>query len=451
MDYGHQHYLDILQNQKYIVVRALERLERRTAEVLYKQQKWFKWVRDRQNEEEEQRDDESKRIKREAALFKRHWKEMEVRMKQVRAKEEAQRQEEYLDRMYNERKFQADDATDSEWDPIEEAIKNNRGNFVGLIKYFLWQDVAPCSDMKPSDVTSKPEGGEEAPAGGSTAAAKAAKGSKNKKKAKAEDTQAIEEPKGTAETKEEMHRRLQEGSTIQHGRGPPTLVLTRAIEFPVELDKTPLPEEEIDILLEEISEIKHLLLCRQLLSHSTLLPAALKANSVEGFLMIKRSLRLTCEIFARRWKSQTYRIYTMLVPISLEARKKIKPTTQKRMRNDRLDPKRKESLKYHSERSPAYSPRHGSQSEKNNCRSRKRQSRLWGRKKNKGCSSILGSLTMKEIMRERRCGSRYVVARSGTTVARGPSLMRASFTLVSLRRTATFSTRSNYADTGRVL
>jgi len=39
MDYGHQHYLDILQNQKYIVVCALERLERRTAEVLYKRQK----------------------------------------------------------------------------------------------------------------------------------------------------------------------------------------------------------------------------------------------------------------------------------------------------------------------------------------------------------------------------------------------------------------------------
>jgi len=46
-------------------------------------------VRERQNKEDEQRDNESKRIKREAAFFKRHWKEMEARMKQLRAKEEA--------------------------------------------------------------------------------------------------------------------------------------------------------------------------------------------------------------------------------------------------------------------------------------------------------------------------------------------------------------------------
>ena len=33
LDYGHQHFLDGLQNEKHIVLRALERLERRTAEV----------------------------------------------------------------------------------------------------------------------------------------------------------------------------------------------------------------------------------------------------------------------------------------------------------------------------------------------------------------------------------------------------------------------------------
>ena len=40
LDYGHQHYLDTLSNQRFIVVRALERLERRVVEVLYEKQKW---------------------------------------------------------------------------------------------------------------------------------------------------------------------------------------------------------------------------------------------------------------------------------------------------------------------------------------------------------------------------------------------------------------------------
>lgn len=58
------------------------------------------------------------------------------------------------------------------------------------------------------------------------------------------------------------------------------------IENPIELhDKTPsLPDDEIDRLLEEITEVKHLLFCRRLLSHASLLPAAIRASSVENFL-----------------------------------------------------------------------------------------------------------------------------------------------------------------------
>lgn len=281
MDYGHQHYLDVLQSQKHIVVGTLERLERRTAEVLYKQQKWFKWVRERQNREEQQRDNESKRIKREAQLFKRHWKEMEARMKRLRSKEEAQRQEEYLERIYNERKSQEGEAADSEWDPIEEVVENNRGNFIELIKHFLWQDL---SETKSPEVASKSEGTNDAQGEESTVATKATKGSKSKKKSK--DTQANHEPKGVAETRAEMRLRLKEGSAFQYGTESIVGVLHGSIECPVELDKTPpLPEEEIDGLLEEIGEIKHLLFCRLLLSHATLLPAALKANSVEDFLL----------------------------------------------------------------------------------------------------------------------------------------------------------------------
>jgi hypothetical protein len=38
-DYGHKAYLDRLTNERFVVLRALERLERRAAEVLYRQAK----------------------------------------------------------------------------------------------------------------------------------------------------------------------------------------------------------------------------------------------------------------------------------------------------------------------------------------------------------------------------------------------------------------------------
>jgi hypothetical protein len=45
-----------------------------------------------------------------------------------------------------------------------------------------------------------------------------------------------------------------------------------------------IPDDEIDTLLEEVAEVKTLLFCRLLLSHATLLPVALRANSVKEFL-----------------------------------------------------------------------------------------------------------------------------------------------------------------------
>ena len=45
-----------------------------------------------------------------------------------------------------------------------------------------------------------------------------------------------------------------------------------------------MPEDEIDKLIGEVAEVKHLLLCRILLSHAALLPAVARANSVDEFL-----------------------------------------------------------------------------------------------------------------------------------------------------------------------
>ncbi|KAF2211249.1 hypothetical protein CERZMDRAFT_43400 [Cercospora zeae-maydis SCOH1-5] len=44
-----------------------------------------------------------------------------------------------------------------------------------------------------------------------------------------------------------------------------------------------LPQEEVDKSMEEIGEIKQLLLCRLILGQAALLPAALRASSVQEF------------------------------------------------------------------------------------------------------------------------------------------------------------------------
>src|SRR5580700_415503 len=47
---------------------------------------------------------------------------------------------------------------------------------------------------------------------------------------------------------------------------------------------TTFPEDDIQRILAEVSEIKLLLFCRLLLRHAALLPAALRADSVGAFL-----------------------------------------------------------------------------------------------------------------------------------------------------------------------
>ena len=275
MDYGHQNYLDNLQSQKFITLRALERLERRTAEVLYLQQKWFKWVREQQDQEEEHRDNESKRIKREAALFRRHSKEIQLRMKLHRDREEKLRQEEYLDKAYNERISQ-----ENQWDPIEDVVENDRGNYVDLIRHFLWEIDLPAPDTKLSE-----DGVTEPQTSDSQIPVKRSKGPKTKGKAKARDAKTSEEPSRATETREEMRRRLKEGSEFKHEYGPEAQLGKGSIEDPTVLEKSPpLPDDEIEPMLGEISEIKQLLFCRLLLSHAALFPAGHRAETVEAFL-----------------------------------------------------------------------------------------------------------------------------------------------------------------------
>ncbi|KAF2136281.1 uncharacterized protein K452DRAFT_322524 [Aplosporella prunicola CBS 121167] len=294
LDYGHHHFLDHLSNQKHTVLRALERLERRTAEVLYEKQKWFKWVRALEDDEEKERDAEKKKVKQEAALFKRHWKEVQVRLRELRAKEDEKRQAEFLDKAWQERKALDEESADEEWDPIDDVLEDERGSYIDLIKKFLWQETVMDAMEKSGqveepvkDVSSEAAPAEPAKSSESAALTKNARKKANQKAKKAAVVEA-EGPKPKPgevhiETAGEMRQRLREGVKVKHAYG---WHVQGSVENPPELaDKTaPIPDDEINRLLEEISEIKQLLFCRILLSHAALLPAALRASSIEDFI-----------------------------------------------------------------------------------------------------------------------------------------------------------------------
>jgi len=136
IDYGHKRFLDGLVDQRRIVGRALERLERRSGEVLYKQKKWYSWVRECQDEEEKHKDKEQKKVKQEAAMFKRHWKAAQLRMRDLKAKEDKKRQDAFLDQVYMERLKEMEkngtlDDDEIDWDPIEDVLEDNRGSYIG--------------------------------------------------------------------------------------------------------------------------------------------------------------------------------------------------------------------------------------------------------------------------------------------------------------------------------
>ena len=126
---------DSLQGQKATTAKALERIVRRIAKILYENQKWFKWIRQCQDDEEAHREKEQKKVKQEAAMFKRLWKAAEQRLSELRAKEEKRKQDAFLEQVYKERMVEQaehDDEDNSDWDPIDDVLEDNRGNFIGM-------------------------------------------------------------------------------------------------------------------------------------------------------------------------------------------------------------------------------------------------------------------------------------------------------------------------------
>ena len=263
-DYGHQHYIDNLQNQRHITLRAMESLEKRTAEVLFLQQEWFQWARELQDEEEKSRDNEKKKMKQEAIMFKRYWSKLEARAMESKKKEDLEHQEEFLEEAYQEQMSLKEDE-DVDWDPIEDVVENERATYIEIVNLFLMlKDDIPGSDAQPPEkmVVSKSMA----------------------KKGKSQKQATTESGVGPGlETKSQMRKRLRDGTLYPQGA---SILVRGTPKNPIELaDRTPsLPDDEIDALLEAVSEIKHLLFCRLLLSHASLLSAAIRADSVEELL-----------------------------------------------------------------------------------------------------------------------------------------------------------------------
>ncbi|KAI0508636.1 hypothetical protein F5B22DRAFT_619770 [Xylaria bambusicola] len=331
LDYGHQAYLDTLSNRRHIVLRALERVVKRTAEVLYAKEKWFEWIEEVQHHEESTREKEAKKVKLEAAMFKRHWKKMQTRLRAQREKEEKQRQEAFLESAYQERiNATTEDDEDAEmWDPIEDFLEDERARYVDLIKHFLWMEVLNEGDedeakqaatattdlvtetqdlsistsapTKKTKKKSKPKDAKNSAAASKPPQSRTAD-TRQSQSERAGQTKILDminsketgrkavgnnpEPdKTNIETEEEMRNRLKEGVEKNYDdvRGP---ILVGSLETPHGThEKTPpLEDDEIETLMQDIKEIKILLFCRLLLSHASLLPAALRAGSVDEFL-----------------------------------------------------------------------------------------------------------------------------------------------------------------------
>ena len=100
LDYGHELYINELSSRRVIVVEVLERLERRVADVAYQNQRWLTWARECQDEEDAAQEDKKKLVQKEVALFKKQMKNVQSRMRELKAKEDFKRQEEHLNETY---------------------------------------------------------------------------------------------------------------------------------------------------------------------------------------------------------------------------------------------------------------------------------------------------------------------------------------------------------------
>ncbi|KAJ8107718.1 hypothetical protein OPT61_g8673 [Boeremia exigua] len=291
-DYGHQKYLDKLLNDRQNMTKALEKLGKRAATVMYEQKQWFDWIKETQIKEEKEGETESKKVKLEALLFQRHQKEIKRQQRAMRAKETEKQQEQYLDETYKQRLSDMSEEDQDDWDPIRDVYGYERDNYVELIKYFLMlKESEPSSGFEEPTTEGDVPQAEDAPASAAPTKALSKSAKKRVKKANAE-TKKLADPSlqtedGRGANVIEMETRVQMRERL---RTP--VKFERATGWYVQGDgpnglnaQTPvIPDDEVEQLLDEVAEIKNFLFCRLLLTQSTLLPAALKAESIEDFI-----------------------------------------------------------------------------------------------------------------------------------------------------------------------
>jgi hypothetical protein len=311
LDYGHEAHIEKLREQRLTVNRLLRRVDKRMAELLHQQQKWFKWVEQCQDEDKVANEKEKEKVRLEAAMFKRQCQRVAARLRSLREKEERQRQDAFLEEAYQENMLM--DANDPRWDPIEDVVEEEHGNYVDLVKYFLWMESetddhvedtqAALSVLGISDVPEKgrqdsvPKG----TPGNASSNGNATSSKKKRSKAKKPSTSAdvlstktappiakpsIASGKQSMESKSDMERRLRGGfeRTPLEEKGP---YLNDDVTNLVIGKNPPMPEDELQEILAEVAEIKQFLFCRLLLAHATLLPVAMRTESVEAFLADK--------------------------------------------------------------------------------------------------------------------------------------------------------------------
>jgi hypothetical protein len=176
---------------------------------------------------------------------------------------------------------ETDEADD--WDPIEEMIEDQRANYVCLIRHFLWIETPDLSaDMQEFAIDTD-----------TIAAAKAFETKESSKKRKA-DKRRAKAKKGSPpalttsasasastatplisdlESREEIRARLEEGYRLSF-----------CVQGKFQNKYSTVSDDEIEVQLGNIAEINLLLFCRLLLGQATLLPAALKAQSINELL-----------------------------------------------------------------------------------------------------------------------------------------------------------------------
>jgi hypothetical protein len=288
-DYGHEKYLDRLQNERHVMVKGLEKLGKRAAALMHQQKQWYAWVKKAQEEEEKHGETESKKVKLESLLFRRHQKEIARHQRDIRSRESKRRQEEFLDQVYTQRLSEMSEEEQDEWDPIQDVYGYEKDNYIDLIKFFLMLEDEEHSG-EDDDIPDLVEATDAASsATGDKVLSKSAK--KRARKANAEVKKNADPGSQTAEgrgpnvigmeTKQQMRERLSNPVKFERSKG---WYMDGGGPLGINATTPVLPNEEIEQLLGEVAEIKNFLFCRLLLSQATLLPAALETDCIEDFL-----------------------------------------------------------------------------------------------------------------------------------------------------------------------